>query len=776
MAKRREVRGESKEVAARIERHLSRLSLKKSLLIALAASAALLYWAWPPNHESSRLPSTTNAHAQFVGSESCKSCHAEEHKDWMGSHHERSMQPATAENVLGVFDGRTLTHDGITSRFFKKDEKFFVNTQGADGNYADFEVGYTFGWQPLQQYLVRFPDGKIQTLRTSWDTRPKSEGGQRWYHVYPDEHIPPGDQLHWMGQQQNWNFMCAECHNTGFEKNYDAPTRTFDSTWEEINVSCEACHGPGADHLTWTESKDDSPHHGFTSDLVAGMTKWNWDPKTKKPVRVTESVTTTEVETCARCHSRRSQLWSDVRHGDMLSQTHRVAILSDLLYFPDGQIKDEVFVYGSFVQSKMHKAGVRCTDCHLPHKTGMRFEGNLLCVRCHGDADYEVMEHMHHQSGTPGGNCVDCHMPERTYMVVDPRRDHRFGSPRPDVSKSIGTPNACSTCHQDKDISWTLTAFEKWYGTTRKSQIDHGILFALGRAQDPRATPGLLSLSSDPETAAITRATALDLLSRVPSQQTIQVFVQSLFDDEPMVRRQALEGLDSLNPANRLQVVGPLLKDKVRLVRMEAARSLANIARTDFPSDLIDAYDQALGEFIAAQKANADRDFGQYNLGLLYSRLGRSPEARMAYREALFLNPSYLRAWVNLADAFREEGNEDGVMATLAEAEKTIGPQGVLQHALGLSLVRQKKSSEAIKAFETAAQLEPQNPNRCSTLVAAFLSIDDKESAYAAYDKFLAKNPKHPGILQGAIQIHMEHGNKKRALPYAKRLLELFPN
>ena len=191
------------------------------------------------------------AQAEFVGAQVCAGCHEESYSEWNGSHHQLAMQVATEETVLADFDNASFTHFGETTRFFRKDGGFFVNAVGPEGERQDYEVKYTFGVYPLQQYLIPFPGGRLQALFICWDSRPAEEGGQRWYHLYPDEAIPHTDVLHWTGQHFNWNFMCADCHSTNLHKRYDVDKGAYATAFSEINVSCEACHGPGSKHLEW---------------------------------------------------------------------------------------------------------------------------------------------------------------------------------------------------------------------------------------------------------------------------------------------------------------------------------------------------------------------------------------------------------------------------------------------------------------------------------------------------------------------------------------------
>ena len=146
----------------------------------------------------------------YVGAATCAGCHEDEHNLWQGSHHDLAMQPATAETVLGDFSGATFEYFGTTSTFLRKNDTFHVRTDGPDGELTEYPIAYTFGLDPLQQYLIEMPGGRLQALSILWDSRAKAEGGQRWYHLYPDEPIRAGDELHWAGLNQNWNFMCAD--------------------------------------------------------------------------------------------------------------------------------------------------------------------------------------------------------------------------------------------------------------------------------------------------------------------------------------------------------------------------------------------------------------------------------------------------------------------------------------------------------------------------------------------------------------------------------------
>jgi len=442
--------------------------------------------------------------AEFVGSEKCKKCHETDYNSWLGSHHDLAMDVANETTVLGDFGDVSYTdpYNNVTSRFYRKDGKFYVNTEGPDGQLGDFEITHTFGVTPLQQYLVPFPDGRLQCLTIAWNVEKKT-----WYRLPPYEVEGPNDWLHWTKGAQTWNVMCAECHSTRLTKGYDPDTGAYQTTWFEIDVGCEACHGPGSKHLEWA----DKPPFARTQVENYAL-----------EVHTNNLDTTDQIKLCAPCHSRRFQLGDNQHTEGELLDLMVPQLLREGLYYPDGQILDEVYVYGSFVQSKMYEHGVRCSDCHNIHSLKLHKEKNDLCTQCHRAEVYDSKQHHFHKkvhNGQPsdGHLCVKCHMPGRVYMGADYRPDHSLRIPRPDLSAELNTPNACSAqgCHADKSLSWNVEHYTKWYGETRKPH--YGSIIAAGRAYQPGAEADLIRLAEDPLVPAIARATALELLRDYPS-------------------------------------------------------------------------------------------------------------------------------------------------------------------------------------------------------------------------------------------------------------------
>ena len=508
-------------------------------------------------------PEKTGKTATYVGAKVCKTCHEGEFKAWSGSHHDLAMQEATAATVLGNFADARFRHLGVESSFFKRGDKFMVRTDGPDGKLTDYEIAYTFGVYPLQQYLIAFPGGRYQALSIAWDARAKDQGGQRWFHLQPGEKVDHTDPLHWTGRYQNWALQCAECHSTDLKKGYDAASDTYRTTYSEINVACEACHGQGSRHVDWArEAKAPYAAHG-DKGLPALATRWNeaWKfPTSDARFAVREKpADPAGMNTCAACHARRSTLSEARKAGAPLEDSHRLAMLTAPNYHADGQQREEVYVWASFLQSKMHQNGVTCMDCHEPHSLKLRAEGNALCTRCHNAAEFDAPKHHRHLSGGKGAQCVTCHMPTQNYMVIHARQDHSLRVPRPDLSQSLGSPNACTQCHTDKKPAWAASAMDKWYGKAWRERPHYGTTLHAGETRGALALPGLLELAASPTAPAIVRATAATLAQPYANPGTLLAARALLQDADPSVRIAALDLLTPLDVPNRVAGAAPLL-------------------------------------------------------------------------------------------------------------------------------------------------------------------------------------------------------------------------
>ena len=724
----------------------------------------------------------------FVGSETCAGCHQAEAKLWHASQHAHAMEHATDKTVLGDFNDAGFDYHGIRSRFFRNNGKFFVETDGPDGQLATFQVKYTFGLDPLQQYLVEFPDGRIQALPLAWDARPKDQGGQRWFHLYPNENIMHDDVLHWTKLNQNWNFMCAECHSTGVHKNYDAAHDRFATTWSEISIGCESCHGQGSAHVAWARQRQSWWPFGKTDDPAKGLAvgfderadvAWRRDTKTGDPRRnFPPAVLRKEVETCGLCHARRAQFSEEWVPGGWLSDTHLVTPLARGAFHADGQMRDgdESYNYGPFKQSKMFAAGVTCSDCHDPHSAKLRVSGDAVCLQCHAPEKYAATTHSHHAQADPPVACASCHMPVHAYMVVDRRHDHSFRIPRPDLSVKLGTPNACNGCHVDKSAEWASAAVERWFGPHRGGFQNYAAAFHAAWADQADAGALLAAVARDADAPSFARASALGDLAPSVSGANVDLARAGLADPDPMVRIAALDMLQAVPVPQLWPLASPQLSDPSRGVRIKAADLLAAVPPASLTAADRDRYEAAAAEFVAAQRLNADRPEARSTLGNFLARRGDPKEAEAEFKAALRLEPQFAPAAVNLADLYRQLGRDAEAAEVLRTAIRASPRDAGLHHTLGLALVRAKHLDEAVGELRQAAELDPDQARYAYVYAVALNSAANRDGAIAILKANLARHPNDVDTLVALISFSREAGNLDAALDYAERLRQFVPN
>lgn len=763
--------------------HDRELLLHRTLACGMIFVTALGVLAWScfkGTNERKKMPELP---ASYIGAAACAPCHSKETEAWRQSHHAQSMQQADSSTVLGGgFNGSNRPKDETTYSLYVKAGKFFVSADGPDGRLHEYPVAYTFGLFPLQQYLIPFAKGRLQSFVLAWDSRSKAQGGQRWFYLYPGRALRYTDPLHWTGRNQTWNYMCADCHSTGLRKNYDLSRDNYATTWSEMNVACEACHGPASNHVAWAQShKEDSYGKGASSiglvvDFKSGGGSWFMLRSSDSTLHWKGSPRSrAELEVCAPCHSRRHSITNNYRPGQPFLDAYVPSLLDEGVYYPDGQILEEDYEYGSFVQSKMYGSGVTCSDCHDPH-SGKLAEGNHVCGRCHMLSKFGSTEHHHHTAGNPGGLCANCHMPTRTYMVIDVRRDHSLRIPRPDFSLIYKTPNACTQCHRNKSDDWALEKLSKWYGPGRRQERHFAEAIDAGRRGTPNAERLLTSLIADSGAPSIARATALSLLPPYFTSSSVSVVQAALRDADPLVRMEAVKALEPLPPQDRLRLLVSLLTDPIRPVRIESARLLAGTSSDSLQSRQKAALDRATAELVASEMASAERPENHMNLASLYDRMARASDAESELLTALRLDPNFVPAMVNLADLYREQGRDDEGEHWL---EKAIGvaPEAAEPiYALGLLKVRQKQYPEALELLARAAKLQPGNTRYSYVYATALQSGGEIGQAIAVLEQAHNRRPADREILTALIAFEREKGNLRSAISYAQQLIKLVPD
>jgi predicted CXXCH cytochrome family protein len=668
--------------------------------------------------------------SRHAGSDACAGCHAAETAAWRGSHHAHSMSVATAASVRGDFAAAAFGAGEHGVLFARRGDRFSVTAADRAGVTREFAVTHTFGIEPLQQYLVATGRGRLQALDVAWDTRPAGEGGQRWFRLRDGEPGAGAGPMHFAAPASNWNHACADCHSTGIAKRYDAARDAFDTRFAEVSVACEACHGPAAAHADWQRRRRGVMTRWFAgadpgfvglggqAATPGGAARRAWLFDASRPLDFRPGH---EAQACAQCHSRRAQLTGafDAREG--FANHYDVELLDGSLYFVDGQIRDEVFEYGSFLQSRMFAKGVTCADCHEPHSLALRRPGNALCLGCH-EVRYATAAHHRHggdgvradpagaggaAGGSRGTRCVDCHMPARTYMTVDPRRDHRFGVPRPDLSVSLGVPNACNDCHDDRDARWALAQVAAWFGPERAGLQQFAPTLDALRRETVDAERLLQRLLEDPSTPLIARATALAEAGPYLTPERLDWVRAGLAAEDPLLRRAALDACESLPMDWRWRVAAGALADPARAVRLRAARLLS--AAPSIDAARLARLAPGLAEYRASVAAHADRAEVRTEYGAWLMSRGEFGAARAEFEAALRLEPDFVPAAIDLVDLERAQGRDDRGELLLRSWLARLPGEAALHHAQGLLLARQGRREAAVAALGQAVRLTPQD-------------------------------------------------------------------
>lgn len=713
-------------------------------------------------------PPLADASGDYAGSEQCRSCHRSEFSAWRQSHHTQAMS-AVSDRDLTQFDGKG--HQFLDRRiaFNRQADGYTITEQIADGAEYNYPVAFTLGFYPLQQYVIDTGNGRLQLFDIAWDTRPASDGGQRWFMIDIDQE---SHSLSWNSSLMNWNSRCASCHTTGFSRNYlsepDAAqaitsaatqsgitatvTQRYQSRWSELAVGCESCHGPAASHIEWAQSgATDNNEKGLTH-LLAPPRQWDNSGHLPQPsvksaaqsLPAAESMTEIRAETeiCFNCHARR-QLLKDESNHQPFSETANLRLLEPDLYYPDGQIKDEVFVAGSFLQSKMHTAGVTCSNCHDPHSNQLTQPGNAICTQCHNPERFDSQAHHHHEDSA-GSQCVSCHMPTRTYMGVDERHDHAFQKPDPLLSMQLATPNVCLQCHTEADNpDWLEHRVKRLWpqllegGSLRAETAT--LLNSLWQQTPPQNWEHKLNDLIRRHPANYTRAS---LVYAAPQALNAKNFEQFLTSNTALLEVAGLNAVTRQTPLSQVRQSLALLKSPALNVRISAYKALLPFQPD--PAQL-PAYANELlkaeAEYLEALQLNRDTPMAMVELANYHLIKGDSERSRQLLQEALAVEPGLLVAAINLADLYRAQKDDAAGIKVLQRALQHHPDNYLLHYSIGLSYARLKLAELALSHLQSAFQLSNQQPDLALTLIVALNSFQRSQEARQLLEQMLKRYP-----------------------------------
>ncbi len=717
---------------------------KKTVFLALLFT--IIFSCKKEKYEAVKTLDISKEKAKFVGSENCSKCHAKAFKQWQNSHHDLAMQEADSLSVLGDFNNTVFESKNISFRFFKKKGDYYVNTEGVGGKYEDYKIVYTFGVKPLQQYLIEFPGGKYQCLVAAWDSEKN-----KWFDLQPSLKIHHEEWMHWTGGSMTWNNMCADCHSTNLHKNYDSNSETYNTSYSIIDVSCEACHGPASNHVEYYN------HLELYKNI-------------KPPKLYMDGATTSKdlVQKCARCHSRRSQLTKFFNYEGHFFDHYKPSLLTPPIYEQDGQIKDEDYVYGSFVQSKMYHNGVSCTDCHNAHTLKLKKTGNHLCLSCH-TPDYNEPAHHFHKKNTEASQCINCHMTGKTYMGNDFRRDHSFRVPRPDQTLKYGTPNACNGCHKNKDAKWASNFIISKFGNTRPEHFSDDLL--AGYHGDKSAFYKVFTNNNYPE---IARATALNQYSNFNiSENEMFSLLRFLNDSLALVRNEAITLFDKSQNLDFSKNIEPLLKDSLRMNRISAARyfTTKNI-KPEHNTNFIKAKKELENEL----KINADFPSGQHQIALQHQANGNIDKAIEAYYQAIKIDNYYNMSRINLALLEYNKGNTEVAKNLFLKVIEQEPEYSYPYYMLGLLYNEINAPEKSLLYLKQACDKTPLIPKAFYNYALKLQEKSLYKESVQVIDKALNVYAYDEGLLYVKLIALLKLNNKEKAKTICEKLLQISPN
>ncbi|MCO5236027.1 MAG: tetratricopeptide repeat protein [Chitinophagaceae bacterium] len=724
-----------------------------SICVILAAAVLIMGRCRSDSKSDLAVKENIPHHNDYIGDQQCKSCHASQYDDWLQSDHFKAMQEASDSTVLGDFNNVSYKADGVTSVFFKKDGKFFINTRGDDGKNHDYEIKYTFGYYPLQQYLIEFPGGRMQATRASWDSRTK-----KWFHQYAGQKIDSRDWLHWTRNAQTWNTMCAECHSTNLKKNYNIESDSYHTTYSVINVSCEACHGPGKLHVDYINST--AYKEGKKApDAYMLLNK--------------ESSQISQINTCAPCHAVKGNISPDLIASDELLDNYIPVVPNTERFYADGQMNEEDYNYAPFLQSKMFRNNVKCSNCHNPHSGRVYFTTNQLCLQCHNKS-YDDPSHTFHAINTAGAECKSCHMPSKTYMGNDLRHDHSFRVPRPDLSVAYATPNACNSCHTDKTAQWAAKAVEKWYGSKRKYHFAEDLI--PGSKMDAESEAHLVKLLSDTSVPRIIKATAANYLGGIATESSLQHLLNCLQHEDAQVRYEALRSLMNFSPHQFLNDIAPLLDDKVRAVRIAAADLFSSIPRQEIPSAYASSYTKANAELMNYLLYQADFAHGNVSIADYYMRTGDPGNAEKFYLRVLKKDSLVNLPRLNLSILYNSQGRNKEALQVLETAAKIDNKNPQIFYNLALLQNEMKNPAAAIENFQKALDLKMQDQRLYYNYGLLLHQSGNSSKAIGVLETGLKVNPSSANINYALAYVYLQVHQVDKARQYAQTLKRLDPN
>lgn len=690
--------------------------------------------------------------APSSGSLSCRECHAGFYQLWATSHHGLAMQSyALARTNLA----EQKTELQIAGCGYRADVSHGVVVAHEPGGEKRYPIVQALGGKNVFYFLTPLERGRLQVLPVAYDVRRRE-----WFDTAASavRHFPmqPDAPLRWTEPQYTFNTSCHSCHVSQLTKNYDSQNDAYHTTWGEPGINCETCHGPGAEHV---KAARQTPGGQPLQELKLTTCK-ALSPEQANSL-------------CGSCHAKLRPLTGAFSPGDKFFDHFSLAALEQADFYPDGRDLGEDFTYTSWRQSPCLKSGqLTCIACHTSSGR-YRFAGaqaNNACLPCHQANTTNVAAHSHHPAGSPGAQCVACHMPTTEFARMT-RTDHSMRPPTPAATLAYGSPNACNSCHTNRDAAWADRQVRSWHTNDYQAPVlQRAGLIAAARKRDWSRLPDMLKYLSSPRREEIQAASLLQLLRSCQDVTKWNAIKLCLSDPSPMVRAAAVEALgDQLQP-EFLALLLTATRDEFRLVRIRAAAALSAVPAESVPASDRPALAAAIQELLASFQARPDDPASAVSLGNFHLDRHEAPEAIAAFKLAEKLQPNEASPLVNLSLAYNQAGENEQAEVSLRRAIQLDPTNPAARLNLGMLLGELNRLPEAQQAFREAFKRDPTSAQAAFNL-GVLLARDHPEEALDWCRRAAALRPQEPRYAYTVAFFQNQQGQSAAAALTLEKLL-----
>ncbi len=701
----------------------------------------------------------------YAGSKGCIECHGKFYQLWSTSRHGLAMQPYTPEFARSNL--KPQTKDLAVGKYRYRTEigpkAGWVLETDPKGKKKRYPILHALGGKNVYYFLTPLERGRLQTLPVAYDVRAK-----QWFDTAASgvRHFGSGvpeEPIHWKEWPYTFNTACFNCHVSQLSANYDLETDTYRTTWAEAGINCETCHGPSKEHNAVMHA---APKGQLPPDLkIISVKKFSHEQHNAS---------------CGSCHAKASPLTTAFPPGDRFFDHFDLVTLENPDYYPDGRDLGENYTYTTWLMSPCVKSGkLDCIKCHTSsgrYRFKDEAKANEACLPCHAERVAKAAEHIHHPADKPGvpTKCISCHMPMTAFARMN-RSDHSMLPPAPAATITFGSPNACNSCHKDKDAAWADREVRKW----QKRDYQAHMLYRAGlidaaRKRDWQKLSEMLAYITSQDRDEVFAASLLRQTMAAQDDRVLPALLKAIQDPSPLVRAAVAEALSVRPSRESLPALVAAAGDNYRLVRVRAAASLAQYPATWFQGEDQDKVKQATEEYLASLTARPDQWTSHYNLGNYYLNRGEIRKALAAYDTAIKIEPRAAMVMVNAAMAYAQAGEKEQAEKSLLKAIK-IAPENATAHFnLGLLEAELNRGKEAERELREAFRLDPKMAPAAYNL--CILTVKDRpQEALSWCRKAVELNPLEPKYAFTLAFYQKEQGDLKTAATTLQDLLAKRP-